>query len=417
MFSAERARASNPRASVTMMSRPRLFVHKMELEHLLSSETLEILTQASDLELDTLFLAAYERIADGERIETTEAPAEPPPTAVPEPLDAEERPVNLPELAAVRETEVQQMPARTNQPRPHGQFARPVADEEITRMRAAAQDTKYCTNVWFEWSNYCREVHSSQIPPLTEITPPQLQYWLTRFVLEVRKKNSTEYPSQTLHHLCSGLLRYLRQNGHLTLDIYKDSLFAEFRATLDAEMKRLQRLGIGSKTKQAEPLTEEEEEILWQKGLLGDHTPQALLNTMVFMSGLYFALRSGREHRELRFDSSQISLVERGGERPYLEYTEDDSKNRPAGLKGCYIERKTVKHHANLSNPSRCFVRLFSLYRSRCPANPKRNYFYLQCLKKPTEKVWFSREPPGHNALSKISWDSRLQNEPFASSH
>ena len=187
-----------------------------------------------------------------------------------------------------------------------------------------------------------------------------------------------------------------------TLDIYKDSLFAEFRATLDAEMKRLQRLGIGSKTKQAEPLTEEEEEILWQKGLLGDHTPQALLNTMVFMSGLYFALRSGREHRELRFDSSQISLVECGGERPYLEYTEDDSKNRPAGLKGRYIERKTVKHHANLSNPSRCFVRLFSLYRSRCPANPKRNSFYLQCLKKPTEKVWFSREPLGHNALSKI---------------
>ena len=101
-------------------------------------------------------------------------------------------------------------------------------------------------------------------------------------------------------------------------------------------MKRLQRLGIGSKTKQAEPLTEEEEEILWQKGLLGDHTPQALLNTMVFMNGLYFAWRSGREHRELLFDSSQISLVERDGEWPYLEYTEDDSKNRPAGLKGRY---------------------------------------------------------------------------------
>ena len=120
----------------------------------------------------------------------------------------------------------------------------------------------------------------------------------------------------------------------------KDSLFAEFRATLDAKLKRLQRLGIGSKTKQAEPLTEEEEEILWQKGLLGDHTPQALLNTMVFMNGLYFALHSGREHRELRFDSSQISLVERDGQRPYLEYTEDDSKNLPAGLKGAISNEK-----------------------------------------------------------------------------
>ena len=81
-------------------------------------------------------------------------------------------------------------------------------------------------------------------------------------------------------------------------------------------------LGIGSKKRKAEPLTEEEEELLWRNGLLGDHSPQALLNTMVFMNGLYFVLRSGKE-----FDPSQISIVERAGERACLEYTEDASKN------------------------------------------------------------------------------------------
>ena len=66
---------------------------------------------------------------------------------------------------------------------------------------------------------------------------------------------------------------------------------------LDAEMKRLQSAGYGSKTRKAEPLTEEEEEVLWQKGLLGKSTSQALVDTILVMNGLYFALRSGKEHR------------------------------------------------------------------------------------------------------------------------
>jgi hypothetical protein len=49
--------------------------------------------------------------------------------------------------------------------------------------------------------------------------------------------------------------------------------------------------------RQAETLTEDKEDILWEKGLLGDHMPQTLFDTMVFYNGLYFALRSGIEHR------------------------------------------------------------------------------------------------------------------------
>ena len=55
-------------------------------------------------------------------------------------------------------------------------------------------------------------------------------------------------------------------------------------------MKRLQRTGIGSKQKEAEPLTRRDAEILWEKKLLGDSTPQSLLDTIVFYNGLYFPL-------------------------------------------------------------------------------------------------------------------------------
>ena len=95
-------------------------------------------------------------------------------------------------------------------------------------------------------------------------------------------------------------MRYMRNTQPtVTIDFFKDTQFANFRKTLDGEMKSLQKKGIGTRKRQAEILTEAHEELLWEKGLLGDHSPQALLNTIFFMCGLFFALRSGNEHRQL----------------------------------------------------------------------------------------------------------------------
>lgn len=150
----------------------------------------------------------------------------------------------------------------------------------------------------------------------------------------MRKKDGTEFPPNSLHHIVCGLMRYLRANGQPSIDFFIDPEFCTFKTSLDAEMKRLQTQGLGSKKRQAEEITLDEEDLLWEKGLLGDATPQTLLDTMIYCNGLYFALRSGREHRQLRLDNCQIQVVENEGDRPFLRYTEDISKNRPGGLKG-----------------------------------------------------------------------------------
>ena len=231
------------------------------------------------------------------------------------------------------------------------------------------------------------------------MTHHELQHWLTRFILEIRKRDGSAYPPNTLYHICVGLMRHLRWNGNPNLDILKDPEFADFRASLDAEMKRLQSQGIGSKKRQAEVLTVEEEEVLWEKGLLGDATPQSLLDTIVFYNGLYFALRSGKEHRQLRHSHCQIELVEHHDKRSYLKYTEDVSKNRPGGLKGRKVTPKVVVHHANTKNPDRCFVRLFKRYRELCPEDVPSNAFYLQPSRSPTPTCWYSTCPLGHTTL------------------
>ncbi len=93
-------------------------------------------------------------------------------------------------------------------------------------------------------------------------------------------------------------MRFLRCNGKPVIDIFKDKEFTQFRAVLDSEIKRLQSAGIGTTTTKAEPITFEEG-LLWQKGILGAISPNSLLNTTFFMNGLYFALRGGKEHRNL----------------------------------------------------------------------------------------------------------------------
>ena len=187
--------------------------------------------------------------------------------------------------------------------------------------------------MWKEWRKHHQESTNSNIPEFGKLTPGDMNHWFQRFVLEIRKKDGTEYPPNSLLHICLGLFRHLRTTTNPNID-FKDTNFTEFRLTLDAEMKRLQKKGLGTKTKKAEIITEAEEDKLWEKGELGDKNPQALLNTIVYMIGLYFALRSGTEHRNLRFEPSQIQTCEREGERPYLLYTEDTSKNRQGGLKG-----------------------------------------------------------------------------------
>ncbi len=86
-------------------------------------------------------------------------------------------------------------------------------------------------------------------------------------------------------------------------------------------IKRLRSLGLGVKVGRAEPITVEDENQLREKDLLGEQSPQVLLDTMIFLSGLSFSLPSGKEHRDLTWD--QIELVEPADDTSFLLYTEN----------------------------------------------------------------------------------------------
>ena len=111
-----------------------------------------------------------------------------------------------------------------------------------------------------------------------------IDFWLQRFVLEVRKSNGDHYSPDSLYQICCGLQRSLRSSDH-DVNFFEQFRFVNFRSVLDGELKRLNGTGKYIHKKKASIITVE---ILWEKGLLGDYSPQVLLNTMVYMIGLFF---------------------------------------------------------------------------------------------------------------------------------
>lgn len=116
--------------------------------------------------------------------------------------------------------------------------------------------------------------------------------------------------------------------------------------------------------KQAEAFSRKEENLLWEKKLLGDSDAYTLLNTLVFLVGKFFSLRGGKEHRALCI--GQMDIQEAVGDKAgKIRYTSYSEKNYQGGIKHRRLQPKVVEHFSNTVNPEQCLFRLMKLYMSK----------------------------------------------------
>ena len=103
---------------------------------------------------------------------------------------------------------------------------------------------------------------------------------------------------------------------------------------------------------------------MWQTGLLGDDTREKLVNTLLYLIRLHFALHACDEHKALKvgsFGNFKIK-VDYDTNMHYLEYTEHQSKNHQGRLKSLHDKPKVVRAFENKEQPQWCIVHIYEKY-------------------------------------------------------
>ncbi len=226
---------------------------------------------------------------------------------------------------------------------------------------------------------------------------------LCAFLSDVKRADGSEYPGKTLYSLLIMIQLHLEKSG---LD-WKllDREFLSVQNTLDNLMKNRARSRVGVE-KKFDPITVKNEEELWAQGLLGSDNPKQLRETVMYLVGLSFALRGGKEQRSLRCPpyDPQITVQSCADGTKFLEYREDlQSKSNQGGLATRKWQPKIVKALGN-SDPSRNIVLVYDKYVSLLPHDLKCNTLYKYELPpgKVTAHTWYQDHPLGINAVSKV---------------
>ena len=167
--------------------------------------------------------------------------------------------------------------------------------------------------------------------------------------------------------MVTSIQKYLNENGkHWKL--LEDVKFSDICTVLDNVMKERASENIGTTVKQAGYISHQHEKLLWDKGILGEETPDQLRETVLFLLGINLGLLAGDEHYALRRHSdqkaSQLTFERASSGERCLVYREDSvTKTNDGGLSNVKKDRKIMWIYPS-EDTTRCPVILVDKYTS-----------------------------------------------------
>ncbi len=138
-----------------------------------------------------------------------------------------------------------------------GRFRTPVDPkilEDMGRKRFSENTERkvaWAAQMYLDWrtfhlKNKLADCHIvlADLDTLTKLDKVSLSYSLSNFILEVKKKDGSDFPPQTLYQIVISLQFFLETKG-LEWKLIDDPVFIRFKNTLDNVMKERSKSGLG----------------------------------------------------------------------------------------------------------------------------------------------------------------------------
>ena len=236
---------------------------------------------------------------------------------------------------------------------------------------------------------------------ILDIEPDCLDSYIAEFLSTIRQKDQSQYEPSSLRSIFASLERYLKTNKY-SYSLFNECRFEKAREALRSKQKELKQQGKGNRPNAARAITEEEQELLYTKGILGMHNAEALLNTVWWNVTRFFGMRAGAEQHKLQWGDVTLRTASNGIE--FCEFNERQMKVR-SGADLRTIGSVTPKMWAisNNSDNPRDPVAVYKKFSSMRPAVMKRpnSPFYL-AINNSKEPDWFKCQPLGINTLKSL---------------
>ena len=190
-------------------------------------------------------------------------------------------------------------------------------------------------------------IYESDIEKVEKLSIDSFQFCMCKFISEVTKqKDGSDYPGRTLYQMCVSIQKHLNHNG-INWKLVEGHEFRQLRNVLDNVMKERAAQNIGMVCRQAQYISLDYENKLWENQVLGEQNPDQLRDTVTFLLGINLGLRAGDEHYDLRCYSdqkaSQLSFKQDNKGTKCLVYYEDSiTKTNDGGLASMRKDRKIV---------------------------------------------------------------------------
>ncbi|XP_064367468.1 activating transcription factor 7-interacting protein 1 isoform X2 [Dromaius novaehollandiae] len=274
-------------------------------------------------------------------------------------------------------------------------------EEDAKSIKNTHKQTGWAANLLKQWLAKNGKDPSFELVPVSELNDILREFYYT-----IRNHDGNTYSVASYKSMRAGLNRHLKMPPYnRQICLMKDKEFASANMVFVSVLKMLRMQG-KDETHHHPPIAAEDLHKIKQSGVLGLHSPLALVNKVWFDLQLHFAKRGREILRDLAPDAFVVEKDKNGRRYAMFRY--------PGRGKNGEDPHKMGKMYDMPGDPN-CPVFSLELYLSKLPPEPPA--FYLHPLKLTSEQmqeqpVWYKREPMGVNYLGtmmpRISVAARL---------